>query len=88
VVDDAAATCPFVGFWPRVGKAAVVLHAVANRTIDLYSIPLFAAPRIEIPIDGADSPGPDGGYVATGASGRCRQIAPSNIASTNMGENE
>ena len=65
---DQAATCPFVGFWPRVGKAAVVLHAVENRTIDLYSIALLATPRIEIPIDGADSPGPDGGYVATGAS--------------------
>lgn len=39
-----AATCPFVGFWPCVGKA--VVHAVANRTIDLYSIALFAAPRI------------------------------------------
>ena len=62
------ASYPFVGFWPCVGKATVVLHAAANRTIDLYSIPLFAAPRIEIPIDGADSPGPDGGYVATGAS--------------------
>ena len=49
---DQAATCPFVGFWPRVGKAAVVLHAVENRTIDLYSIALLATPRIEIPIDG------------------------------------
>ena len=54
---DQAATCPFVGFWPRVGKAAVVLHAVANRAIDLYSISLFAAPRIDIPIDG-DHPDP------------------------------
>ena len=56
MVDQAAAR-PCVGFWPRVGKAAVVLHAVANRTIDLYSIASFAAPRIEIPIDG-DHPGP------------------------------
>jgi hypothetical protein len=39
------ASCPFAGFWSRVGKAAVVLHTVANRTIDLYSIALFAAPR-------------------------------------------
>jgi hypothetical protein len=29
--------------------AAVVLQAVANPTMDLYSIALFAAPRIQIP---------------------------------------
>ena len=52
---DQAAICPFVGFWPRVGKAAVVLHAVENRTIDLYSIALFGVPRIETPIDGDHS---------------------------------
>jgi hypothetical protein len=49
---DQAATCPFEGIWPRVGEAAVDLRAVANRTIDLYSIDSFAAPRIEISIDG------------------------------------
>jgi hypothetical protein len=36
------ASYPFVGFWPCVGKATVVLHAAANRTIDLYSIASFA----------------------------------------------
>jgi len=65
---DQAATRPFVGFWPRVGKAAVVLHAAANRTIDLYSIALFAALRIEIPIAG-DHPRPAKGDTQGGALG-------------------
>jgi hypothetical protein len=54
---DQAATCPFVEFWPRVGKAWSSSTQWRTRTIDLFSIALFAAPSIEIPIDG-DHPEP------------------------------
>jgi hypothetical protein len=54
---DQAATCPFVGFWPRVGKAAVVLHAVANRTIDLCSIACCRAPDRDPHRRGSPGPG-------------------------------
>jgi hypothetical protein len=51
-VDDEARYLPFCKFWPRVGNAVVVLHAVANRTIDPYSIAFFAGRRMEIPREG------------------------------------
>src|SRR5580692_3958445 len=40
-VDDEARYLPFCKFWPRVGNAVVVLHAVANRTIDLTRLPFL-----------------------------------------------
>ena len=41
---DQAAAYPFVGFWPRFGKAAVVQHAAGDRTIDLYRSPCLPRP--------------------------------------------
>jgi len=69
VVDDAAATCPFVGFWPRVGKAAVVLlrWRIARTTCTRSP----CAPRIEIPIDGDPEPC---GNLADGAIATASQL--------------